>query len=169
MVNRLKPKPKTQPVRLTGNRPIITNYVCVCVCVHHINRSGLNLMTNSPSREQKCGCRSGPWSAGQEGEKGNKKPEIPNPVEKDKATQKQSKKSKRDGNRHARSRTLTPGGRSKRCPRYGARRTMESNHQRYSRRGRQTVSNTSLTRQLVHDSNYDTLNGTQTEYKHTAV
>ena len=72
------------------------------------------------------------------------KSEIPNPVEKDKAKQKQNRKSKRDDNRHERSRTLTPGGTSKLGTRYGARRTLESNHPRYSRRGRQTVSNTSL-------------------------
>ena len=27
--------------------------LCVCVCVHHINRSGLNLMINNPPRKQK--------------------------------------------------------------------------------------------------------------------
>ena len=48
------------------------------------------------------------WTGGEKGKQKN--PEIPNPVEKDKATLKQSKKSKRDGNRHARSRTQTPGG-----------------------------------------------------------
>ena len=46
--------------------------VCVCVCVHHINRSGINLMINNPPRKQKCGCRSGPWSAGQEGKRETK-------------------------------------------------------------------------------------------------
>ena len=53
------------------------------------------------------------------------KSEIPNPVGKGKAKQKQNRKSKRDDNRHERSRTLKPGGRSKRCTHYGAWRTME--------------------------------------------
>ena len=47
--------------------------VCSCVCVHDINRSGLNLMINNPPRKQKCGCRSGPWSAGQEGKRETKR------------------------------------------------------------------------------------------------
>ena len=64
----------TAPISVSQRQNIVTN-VCVCVCVHHINRSGLNLMTNNPPREQKCGCRSGPWSAGQEGKKETKKPQ----------------------------------------------------------------------------------------------
>ena len=47
-------------------------FVFVCVCVHHINRSGPNLMIISLEKT-KCGCRSGPWSAGQEGKRETKR------------------------------------------------------------------------------------------------
>ena len=42
------------------------------VCVHHINRSGLNLMIIHLEKTKR-GCRSGPWSAGQEGKRETKR------------------------------------------------------------------------------------------------
>ena len=44
---------------------------CMCVCVYQINRSGPNLIIIHLNKT-KCGCRSGPWSAGQEGKRETK-------------------------------------------------------------------------------------------------
>ena len=95
--------------------------MCVCVlCVRHINRSGLNLMTNNPPRKQNAVAdpvrglpdrrEKGKQKGAAPGYRMRKKQfpqeaksEIPNPVEKGKAKQKQNRKSKRDDNRNPRS------------------------------------------------------------------
>ena len=101
----------------------------MCVCVH-INRWGPNLMIIHLEKT-KCGCRSGPWSAGQEGKRETKRSrpgvqiaktnaktmtpesEIRNIQSSGKNTnktkQKQKQKSKRTDKRHERTRTLNPG------------------------------------------------------------
>ena len=97
-----------------GHTPV----VCVCVCVHHINRSGLNLIFNNPPKKQKNAVADPVRGLPDRREKGKQKgaalgtnskncknecekqfpqkakSEIPNPVEKDKAKQKQNRKSK---------------------------------------------------------------------------
>ena len=97
--------------------------VCVCVCVHHINRSAPNLMIIHLEKT-KCGCRSGPWSAGQGGERKTKRsrPGVQTAInECENNSPRKASETIIDTN----GREREPGGRSRRCTRYIARRAME--------------------------------------------
>ena len=148
--------------------------LCLCLCVHHINRSGPNLKIIHLEKT-KCGCRSGPWSAGQRREKGKQKepprgtncknecennyyPRKPNQKyliqwKKTKQTQTKKQKSKGDDNRHERTRTLNRGVGRKVVLAMERDAQWRSNYSTYRRKG-QTESKTSFNMSTSGDSCY---------------